>query len=151
MALFLRKRLLIILGIVLLLGCNKEQSMPEDVNNEYVAAPDDVIDKQGNIINLDLLDEFVTNVTEGKQGNIRIVKYTTEGDPIIQDLEYDAKEILVTNDPTRDRYGSDQISTISCQSIDQKNTTGELEYQLAQCGSSEKTIDALIVSKRSEN
>src|SRR5699024_8595101 len=121
------------------------------VNDEYVTAPDDVIDKHGDITNLNLFEEFVINVAEGKRESIRIVRYTTEGDPIIQDLEYDTRKILMTNDQTRDRYGSNQISIISCHSIEQKNTTNALEYQLVQCGPSEKTIDVLVVSKRSEN
>jgi hypothetical protein len=71
----------------------------------------DVVETHGRIENIKRLDEFTLNVQNDKQDNVRLVRYTIEGDPILHDLAYDGEKVEFKLDSTRDQYGSGEIST----------------------------------------
>ncbi|MGE7978545.1 DUF4362 domain-containing protein [Psychrobacillus sp. NPDC093200] len=50
--------------------------------------------------------------------NIRIVTYTTEGDPILRDLAYDGNVIISKLDTRRDHFGAGSLKTTSCTSYE---------------------------------
>lgn len=132
---------ILVFSLVFLFGCDDDISDEEGlIDNDYTPSSDDVIDRQDEIINLDIFEKFVKNVNEGKQDKIRIVKYTTEGDPILKDLEYDSENIVITKDTTWDQYGDGNITITSCESINESKTKEGKEYVLSGCDNSDENI-----------
>ncbi|MFL0245549.1 DUF4362 domain-containing protein [Candidatus Clostridium stratigraminis] len=79
------------------------------INNEKYyksESKDDTItyNLKGNV-NADRLTKFVDNVDKDIKDRINIVRYTTEGDPIITQLDFDGKDIQVSTDNSKDKYG----------------------------------------------
>lgn len=120
----LRITFILMIGFILLPGCNNGNSSfdkEKDVN-DYAPYSDDVVEEEGKATNFDLFENFLKNVDEGKEDNIRIVRYTSEGDPIIQDLKYDTDNIIVTIDSSKDEYGDGNLNNTSCKSISKNKT-----------------------------
>ena len=122
---------------ILLTGCqttgnptidNFEQNIPD-----YTPASEDVIDTHGEIENIERFREFLINVNEGKAGNLRVVSYTEEGDPMLHDLEYDGEVIKTTKDTRRDGFGEGSIIHTTCTSIEVVETTERTDYLLEGC------------------
>ena len=93
-----------------------EQKLLEEIPQEYPmqqAIKDGcVVISYNAVFNKGKLDSFIANTTannENRQSDfIRIVQYTTEGDPIITDLEYrENLGYILTYDNTRDAFGAD--------------------------------------------
>ena len=93
-----------------------EQKLLEEIPQEYPmqqAIKDGcVVISYNAVFNKGKLDSFIANTTannENRQSDfIRIVQYTTEGDPIITDLEYrENLGYILTYDNTRDAFGTD--------------------------------------------
>ena len=93
-----------------------EQKLLEEIPQEYPmqqAIKDGcVVISYNAVFNKGKLDSFIANTTannENRQSDfIRIVQYTTEGDPIITDLEYrEEMGYILTYDNTRDAFGAD--------------------------------------------
>ncbi len=61
--------------------------------------------------NFDRLESFLQTVATGEPDFVRIIDYTTEGDPIITDYQYDGERFTVTSDNTRDTFDSTGIIT----------------------------------------
>ncbi|WP_051475755.1 DUF4362 domain-containing protein [Bacillus sp. J37] len=99
----------------------------------YQPSNEDVVDTHGEITNLEKFMKFVENVNQGEEDNIRIVRYTTEGDPILHDLEYDGEMITSTTDTTRDEFGVGSVNTKICKTIDVKETAENTDYTLSGC------------------
>ncbi|MBA2875780.1 MULTISPECIES: DUF4362 domain-containing protein [Anoxybacillaceae] len=111
---------------------------------EYEPSKDDIVNKHGDITNLGKFMQFVENVNRGKEDKIRIVAYTVEGDPIIQDLEYDGESITLITDTTRDKFGSGSINTSTCKSIKIEKTQERTDYLLDGCDQ-ESTENIVLV------
>ena len=92
-----------------------EQKLLEEIPQEYSmeqAIKDGCVVISNAVFNKDKLDSFIANTTannENRQSDfMRIVQYTTEGDPIITDLEYrENLGYMLTYDNTRDAFGAD--------------------------------------------
>ncbi|MFS1512708.1 DUF4362 domain-containing protein [Chengkuizengella sp. SCS-71B] len=67
--------------------------------------------------NIDIFMRFIENLGQGIKDEIKIVRYTEEGDPILRDIEFDGENIITTIDTTRDRFGKGQVSTFICKTI----------------------------------
>ena len=93
--------LVIIVSILILSACNKQG----DAFSEYVSK-DDIINYSldGNV-NTDRLTKFVDNVSKGVKDQIKIVRHTTEGDPIITQLYFNGKDIQIALDTSQDKFG----------------------------------------------
>ncbi|QPA32213.1 DUF4362 domain-containing protein [Thermaerobacillus caldiproteolyticus] len=115
---------------------------------EYEPSKDDIVNKHGNIINLDRFMQFVENVHQGKDDKIRIVAYTHEGDPIIQDLKYDGESITVKTDATRDKFGNESINTSTCKSIKIEKSQDRTDYLLDGCDKGSTKNIVLVIWNR---
>ncbi len=58
--------------------------------------------------NLDAFVAFLSNTTQLQKDWVRIVRYTVEGDPITQQLDFDGEQIIYTIDNTRDKFGGSE-------------------------------------------
>ncbi len=86
-------------------------ALPEDYNPQTAAANGDYVEVHGSeFYNEDKLAAFLDNVYSKKQAAIRMVSYTTEGDPIISDVIYDGSKFTVFCDTTRDQFGKKEIA-----------------------------------------
>jgi hypothetical protein len=132
----MKKAIWLVLILVLLLsGCS------------YNPSDEDIVDMHGEITNLEKFMKFVENVNQGTEDKIRVVRYTTEGDPLLHDLKYDGKIITSTLDTTRDEFGNGSGSTATCKSIDVKETDGRTDYTLSGCDKTNRDNSILVVWK----
>ena len=128
-----------------LAGCDGTDAIPESPEQQissFTPSSEDVVDGHEGIENLDQFETFYANVENGQEDNVRVVRYTVEGAPILLDLAYDGEQIKAVYDTTRDGYGSQRIVTTTCDGVDMK---GQSEYILTGCESGE--IDPVVLIK----
>jgi hypothetical protein len=142
----MKKWFFLILFLTLVIsGC---QTNGQSNNNpDYEPESGDIVDKHGNISNLDNFNMFVDHIKQGEKDKIRIVHYTKEGDAILYDLDFDGKTIHSTLDSTRDEYGSGSITNARCKSIAVIETNTILEYVLEECDSNEREFSVLTIEE----
>jgi hypothetical protein len=75
------------------------------------------------------------------------VRYTTEGDPILHDLEYDGEIITSITDTTRDEFGDGTVSTATCRSINVEETDETTDYILSGCDKTDRDNRILEIWK----
>jgi hypothetical protein len=144
---------LMILFSLMLAGCEEEkQTHFEESNNikppDYIQDPGDVVDMHGDITNLEKFYTFVKHVEQGKKDKIRVVSYTTEGAPMLHDLEFNGTSIHSINDSTRDGFGYGRIEETTCKGITEVKTHGRTDYILEDCSNPEgKDLTILVVEK----
>ena len=146
------KRSLLLLPICLILvSCmdNPEvidSPITEVSSSIYTHTDEDIIDKLGEVTNLQRFEDFVINVN-GKQGDkIRIVSYTTEGGQILKDLIFDGNNIMYTIDSTRNPYGEKLVAATTCQSIEKIESSELTVYKIQEC--EEELDNYLLVVKK---
>lgn len=131
-----------ILSLILLVsGCNSEEkstdiNMNKDSIPPYTKTSDDIIDKHGNLENKERFDKFFNNLQQGIDDSIRVVRYTTEGDPIIYSYEFENEEINVTIDTRRDEYGQGNVIYEICTSLKVNEDNERIDYKLEGCSPS---------------
>ena len=93
-----------------IIGCSNTKN--------YTPAKTDIVNRNSGVLeNENRLKDFIKNMETGQKDRIRVVAYTTEGDPILTDLKYNGKQLKVTSDDTRDKYGGGQIKTFECEKV----------------------------------
>jgi hypothetical protein len=141
----------ILLIIFVLTGCQtEEQVIPEKAADppepsEYIQAPDDIVDMHGDITNLERFFTFVDHVEQGQKDTIRIVNYTTEGAPMLHDLEFDGSEIHSTYDSTRDGFGTGRIEEVTCKAVTEMKRDSRTDYVLEECNSHKEDLIILVI------
>lgn len=69
---------------------------------------DIVIQDQGtDVLNMDLWEDFYTQVQATNPADITIAHFTTEGDPILTHIRYDGDSFLYVSDSSRDEFGAE--------------------------------------------
>ncbi|TDL63945.1 DUF4362 domain-containing protein [Rhodococcus qingshengii] len=131
----MKKAIWFVLLLILISGCN------------YNPSDEDIVDSHGEITNIEKFMKFVENVNQGREDKIRVVRYTTEGDPILHDLEYDGGIITSTTDTTRDEFGNGIVSTATCKSINVKETDETTDYILSGCDKTDRDNSILVIWK----
>lgn len=136
---------------MMLFGCQQENETTN--SNKLYSTKDvkesDVVDRHGEISHIDIFESFLENVLSGVKDEIQISVYTTEGDPIFHNLNYDGNKIQYTFDNSQDTYvgsGKGKEST-SCSNIIRRNTENGVEYNLSECTSEVGNFFYFIVSK----
>lgn len=140
--------IIITLTISLLSGCGSEeniQSSPEPSK----PSNGEVIDRHGQVENMERLDTFVENVQASSKDKIRLIRYTIEGDPIFHDLDFDGSSLTLTHDSTEDQYGSGEVTSYDCKSISKQESDTETKYMLEGC-SNENLSELLYISHNVE-
>ncbi|MFS0783258.1 DUF4362 domain-containing protein [Bacillus sp. 1P06AnD] len=98
--------------LLLIVGCAETDS------EKFVPSDTDIVNRNNDGIKNEIrLKEFIKNTETGKKDSIRVVAYTKEGDPILTDLIYNGEQLEITEDTTRDEYGSGEIITFGCEKI----------------------------------
>lgn len=138
-----------ILGAILfiLTGCQESDQAAQPTDEDDSELNADVVDVHGGITGLDNMENYFQQVEKQKKGDLRVVSYTIEGDPILTDLAYDGKQINVKYDYTRDQYGSGEVDTFHCEKLKREENSTNLSYYLTDCdGTHGDMRDVLTVS-----
>jgi hypothetical protein len=133
----------ILLLVLLAGGCDEPGDQVEmEVGKSYTPSSSDVLNRLGGIENLEQFEAFYENVQKGQEDSVRIVSYTVEGDPIIQDLEYDGETIHSIEDSRMDAYGTGEVAKMDCKRIEFTSDRGQNVYNLKACNKNEynKTV-----------
>ncbi|RKP48891.1 DUF4362 domain-containing protein [Cohnella endophytica] len=132
--------------VVLLSACGNRLSgligKPNSASNEK----SEVIDMHGNIEHLDKMDEFVRKAENREKASVRIVHYTTEGDPVYHDLNVKGARIVMTYDTTEDSFGSGRVMKYECDKIERTASDTQLLYTVKGCSGENKELNVLGVS-----
>ncbi|WP_238378745.1 DUF4362 domain-containing protein [Halalkalibacillus sediminis] len=111
--------------------------LPMLIACQQVREGDVTVNQGGEISNLNEFNNFIENVENEDKDTVRIVRYTTEGDPIFLTLEYNGEDIKYTYDNSQDEYaGSDKgEKSTTCANLESSNTEDGIEYHLSDCSS----------------
>lgn len=139
---------LLIMLIFILAACNMNDNETNRTNADsgpqsadstkpYVQGVEnvDVLNTHGSIEGLERMQSFYDNVQNGVLSDLRIVRYTTEGDPMITDLTYNGELLKVKDDTTRDKYGSGEIRINSCSNMIEEVNPTNTSYIAVDCNS----------------
>lgn len=135
---------ILLLVLLVMLGCTENsifELQEHDIPNYHPSA-EDVVNMHGNIENIERFMEFLNNVEKGQKDNIKIVSYTEEGDPILQELLFNGEVITSISDTRRDKFGAGSINEFTCISIKSVDSAERTDYMLEGC---ENTIDNVIL------
>jgi hypothetical protein len=101
----IKKELVLFVVICLLIftSCAKKT----DGYDKSVGSDDTITHDINGTSNADRLLKFTDNIKKGKKDRINIIKYTTEGDPIIAQLYFNGKNIEAVVDNTKDKFAGD--------------------------------------------
>lgn len=149
--------LLILTGGLFLAGCQEvEEETDFRPNSKQEQNPDafspltaiDVIESgsSGEIKNVNRFEKFLERVNDQEPDHIQLVQFTTEGDPITRDLQFDGVEFKSKVNSSKDAYGSGCISEAICTEITETETAERIDYQLEGCEMQE-VLELLVVWK----
>lgn len=130
--------LFLIIFVTLITGCSTKNQAPP--NNDKInltsnySYEDDVtkgyvVETNTEIKNLNNLDLFV----EKKVDSVKIVKITTEGEPIYYQLSYSNNKINYNIDYSKDSYSQQKSIKTSCSKISKNITESSVVYALSDC------------------
>lgn len=135
--------LLALLSCFILPGCNNQPSpepsqtnKPKHSQGVFVPLPaTEVIESSnsGELKNIDRFNTFLENINEKEADHIQIIHFTTEGDPIYQDIQFDGTEFTSTVDNSRDKYGSGGITEKICTELKIEESDERKDYMLEGC------------------
>ena len=83
------------------------EKLPVDYTVEMAKNNGDFINKFGQNINENVMNDFIKKVSKKERAFVRTVNITDEGDPVIIDFLYLNDKFIVTLDATRDGYASE--------------------------------------------
>lgn len=88
------------------------ESLPDDYRLEEAVRDSVYVNIQDeDIYNQNQVDIFYQDALAGIAAFMRTMEYTPEGDPIITDYQFDGARYTVTSDTTRDKFGSQKITS----------------------------------------
>ncbi|WKA56524.1 DUF4362 domain-containing protein [Planococcus shixiaomingii] len=114
--------------------------------NDYASFPtsDTITERNlGKVENLNRFQTFLKNFNKEQPDHILILTYTTEGDPIYLDLQYDGKAIHFTRDMTEDEYGSFEVTETVCTELRKEESDKRVDYLLGDC--EDQSQDTILV------
>ncbi|HEX7063804.1 MAG TPA: DUF4362 domain-containing protein [Bacillales bacterium] len=138
--------------IIFLAGCFGSNGASIDQHElEVTYSPkqkieDSVTITNNKIKNTDSLFDLINHFNNRKKYAIKVIKITSEGDPIYYFLEYDGEKIIYTIDSTRDEYGNQEIRTIKCHAFRKIESKDQIYFVLKQCGDENKQIKVVSLN-----
>lgn len=116
----MKKILILLISVFMLMGAGCDRKSFDEA---------DIIENtHGDTVNGDRLYQFYENTVNDEEDSVRVITYTTEGDPIYQDLTYDVTGIESVEDSREDEFGSGEVVTRQCNSIVLLTSETELVY-----------------------
>ncbi|MDQ7094808.1 DUF4362 domain-containing protein [Desulfosporosinus sp. PR] len=84
-------------------GCSN-QSTIKSFGPQQAAGQGDVVNDHGQVYNIDKLEGFLDSADHGIVSKLRMIDYTTEGDPVIHVLAYNGQTIDFSTDNSQDKF-----------------------------------------------
>ncbi|MGI2326695.1 DUF4362 domain-containing protein [Planococcus sp. YIM B11945] len=126
---------LVLFSCLVLVGCqNDHASFP---------AADTITTATLEIENVDRFYSFLENFTEKDPDHINIISYTTEGDPIYRNLQYDGKVIHFRVDRSKDKHSSEKVTETVCTELRNEESDKRVDYLLGNC--EDQSQDTVLV------
>lgn len=121
------RKLSLIVCLLCLAGCGKYTMEEAKENGDIIVQKD--------VTNSDRFESFLNKSKQGKSDQIRITAYTTEGDPIVYDVEYGGKTYQYSSDASRDQFGTtdDDRKNEVCKRLVKTSEKEQSVYTLRQC------------------
>ncbi|WP_169091584.1 DUF4362 domain-containing protein [Paenibacillus sp. PL91] len=104
----LLKVVLLISLIITTVGCAKTLNSKDAAKKGYV------VYVNSNIQNYELLEGFISDLENGKSADVKIAKYTDEGDLIFHKLSFNEKSINYSYDSSSDENGKKEKLQTTC-------------------------------------
>lgn len=114
-------------------GCESEAQNIQSNNKAEKLSHNEVIDRHGQVENLERLNIFVEKVQSGSNDKIKLIRYTIEGDPIYHNLDFDGTSLTLTYDNTEDKFGQGEVTTYTCKNMTKYESNTETKYMLQGC------------------
>lgn len=112
---------------------NENEGIKNSNPKSYTASSEDIVVKNDTIENHERFTRFLNNVENKTDDRIKIIRYTTEGVPIFQQMEYDGEMIQTIHDSSQDEYGSGKIEKTVCSNIEMVEDNEYTFYILKGC------------------
>ena len=132
----------------LLVACNTSNGsgeMQQRVKPSVKGVSDvDVVNTHGGVEGIEKMQVFYENIQKGILSDLRIVHYTTEGDPMVTDISYNGDTIEVENDTTRDTFGSGQVITNTCDNMLVESNPTNISYIVTDCEGLTYGMDSVL-------
>ncbi|WP_214894286.1 DUF4362 domain-containing protein [Exiguobacterium sp. H66] len=121
-------------SLLVLSGCGNE-----NYTSEKALKNGDIVRHMTELENGERFQEFIDHVARQETDDIRITSYTTEGDPVFQDVTYDGKQFSYSLDSSQDEFGNqvDDRDGESCQALKKDQTDETHVYLLTDCAEGE--------------
>lgn len=128
----LKKYLFLLIVLVILTGC----SLTGGYDSSKAIKRGDITFSPSGVHNLERFEQFLEHLANNQEDTVRVTSYTTEGDPIFEDLHFDGNNIQYTHDNSHDAFGGQDKGqeTDVCKNIKSGiNDQNEVEYVLVDC------------------
>lgn len=150
--------LLIIISLMLLVACNKEEQLPQKNESQPAfsyepkkdAGENTVLQTSTGVKNYERLETFYELTTKEKKfDELKIVKVTTEGQPINHILSFNEQRFLFKIDSSQDSYGSknENIKEYKCKDLKLKESETEIIYFLNMCEGTQEEVEVMYIEK----
>ncbi|MFD0960232.1 DUF4362 domain-containing protein [Paenibacillus chungangensis] len=115
-------------------------------NPDTAAANGDVVlTSLGDMRNREAWDSFVESVEAGGEGEVQVVLYTREGDPIFHHLRFDGKMFRYRFDNSHDAFGTPNKRIDYCTELEAEKNERGTAYRLDGCGASTRGMFHLSI------
>jgi hypothetical protein len=105
-------------------------SLPQKYTTDMAIKNGDYVHTYKEKYNEDKLDKFIEDVRNKKKAIIRTVMITTEGNPIITDVNYDGTLFNLIVDTTRDKFGNNGIESNKYNNLIECKYNGKTYYYI---------------------
>lgn len=120
--------------LFLMAGCqDNEQAKTNELQENEPVSTDRVIDRNGEVENLELLHQFLKDTVENKQTSLELTRYTIEGAPIYWKVEYQEGQYSIEVDNREDNWGSKNIENYQCHELSEDVTGSLTDYNFKSC------------------
>jgi hypothetical protein len=135
---------LLVFLIIIHIGCGTK---PKAGNQQTLVNGEVTVNLQGQVFNVEHVDNFFNEVNNGREAKVQIKKFTDEGDPILQLLEFDGKVIKYTFDNSQDKFAGTQRGTRQTifNTITKEEGQNQILYYLADSTGAKTNV--LIISR----
>ncbi|AWB46400.1 hypothetical protein DCC85_21010 [Paenibacillus sp. CAA11] len=96
----------------------------------------DVVITSTGMRNVKVWSEFYQKVSSGEKAKVQVTRYTTEGEPIFDNLEFNGSDLLFQHDSTWDSFGASEKYAEFCKRVEKKEAEDRAVYELGGCTAS---------------
>lgn len=103
--------------------------------------PEDIVTKRAETIeNMERFQAFYSNIQAAQKDQVRIIQYTTEGEPIYTDVVYEGQTFHVKIDDSQDTYSDKKVINTTCKELNAIEVESRTDYFVNQCENNERYV-----------